>query len=64
MLFIFTFLIKRFKKEHIVAFFERNVSLKGKATETIGTIESIETIETIETIESIESIETIETIES
>lgn len=40
MLFIFTFLIKRFKKEHIVAFFERNVSLKGKATETIGTIES------------------------
>ena len=57
MLFIFTFLIKRFKKEHIVAFFERNVSLKGKATETIGTIESIETIETIETIESIETME-------
>ena len=51
MLFIFTFLIKRFKKEHIVAFFERNVSLKGKATETIETIESIEIIEIIETTE-------------
>lgn len=45
MLFIFIFLIKRSKKEHIVAFFELNVSLKGKATETIGTIKSIETIE-------------------
>lgn len=60
MLFIFTFLIKRFKKEHIVAFFERNVSLKGKATETIGTIESIETIESYRIYRNYRIIETIE----
>lgn len=30
MLFIFIFLIKRSKKEHIVAFFERKVVLKRK----------------------------------